>query len=1196
MVQDNIVKNSQKIQRLVAYLNENDERVEEPLDDVIVFRATGTVVAFPSGEPIEPVGTACEAVAIEISLFTKDGGDLTKKVHWNADHTGIFSDSRDCKMATGVMARVPLPDWRDLGRGLPLFPGNTALALGRMTPELPEAIHLVTKKSPECCRPGYASRTGDNLIFAKGKPAVLLLDFDTKGMTAENKARLDELGGFFGALKVIWPGFEKIGYIARRSTSAGIYDATTGQRFGEGGWHVYVLINDGTKAEALLKALHQRAWLNGLGWFRIGEAGQFLERSIIDTSVGGPERLVFEANPELDPGLAQDFRPAELHDGEIGKLTFALKATELDAFSRALSAAKASLHDEAMEKRQAFRAGKKDEAIRAGMDPERAEAMAKRWTQNILRSGVPIVFEDKDIGVKYVYEILADPKRFDGEVCYDPIEGEAYGRANARFFADRLCINCFAHGGSVFFLRHDATSVAELIERDNPTKAVQILCSLASIIDFDVAERKTLVKFVGDRAGCGERTAGAALKETLATERERRAEEARDKADRESTTIRLPALPADTKINPVMDTWDDILAHATAVRGDDHDFAEPPMRNAEGWPIEIRWRDPPGLHTLSSAGANAEEDENSRLPAPEQFLLSKHDQFSLEIEVGKYITFVQRTLDGSRDVAPPEKFTLHYLKLRGSAAPRVHAILTLAIVLPDRTLLAENGLDRERKVAFRIDRTLLRWIPKREDCTPEAVRAAYRFLTEEWLIDVLTDRKGKATLIAYALSIIERCLIPNRPVFTVTAGQRGGGKTTVLMMIILAVLGIKPAAAAWSSDPTERKKALFAYLLEGLPALVWDNIPRGAVISCPSIERSCTAEGYSDRILGITGIGQADAYTIQAFTGNCIRCASDLASRNLTVTITTDRPDPENRTFVNSDPLAWTLDHRGKILHSLFMVLMAPRGAMDEGTRFKEWQRLVGSAVEFAANAPETPEDQRISFEHIFIENERESDDEAINYGAILQALYGHFPPPVADPNAPKAALEKGREFNTTQVLNRVGGSGSKPETEDGEPIPEELVNLRFWLTTRNAKAPTMKSIPKALNSIKGTTVCVEGGVMTLRSRWDTRKKSPVFWVEFRPELNPDGTKTPEAEEREREIAAATAKIEEEAKRSVERAMQKAAWKPQGTVNPFAPARPPNGETSPFQAAGPLRPPFQPGEPPFSTFDMKDDKKQNEQP
>jgi hypothetical protein len=190
--------------------------------------------------------------------------------------------------------------------------------------------------------------------------------------------------------------------------------------------------------------------------------------------------------------------------------------------------------------------------------------------------------------VKYVYEILADPKRFDGEVCYDPIEGEAYGRANARFFADRLCINCFAHGGSVFLLRHDAATVRELIERGEPARAVQILCSLANVMDIDVVERKELTTLAGDRNGCKQRIAEAALKDVEAIERERRAQAARDKADRESTTIRLPALPADTKINPVMDTWDDILAHATAVRGDDQDFAEPPMRNAEGWPI----RDP----------------------------------------------------------------------------------------------------------------------------------------------------------------------------------------------------------------------------------------------------------------------------------------------------------------------------------------------------------------------------------------------------------------------------------------------------------------------------------------------------------------------------------------------------------------------------------------------------------------------------
>ena len=34
--------------------------------------------------------------------------------------------------------------------------------------------------------------------------------------------------------------------------------------------------------------------------------------------------------------------------------------------------------------------------------------------------------------------------------------------------------------------------------------------------------------------------------------------------------------------------------------------------------------------------------------------------------------------------------------------------------------------------------------------------------------------------------------------------------------------------------------------------IVWDNSPRGSVITCPHLERAHTAETYSDRILGET--------------------------------------------------------------------------------------------------------------------------------------------------------------------------------------------------------------------------------------------------------------------------------------------------------------------------------------------------------
>ena len=102
------------------------------------------------------------------------------------------------------------------------------------------------------------------------------------------------------------------------------------------------------------------------------------------------------------------------------------------------------------------------------------------------------------------------------------------------------------------------------------------------------------------------------------------------------------------------------------------------------------------------------------------------------------------------------------------------------------------------------------------------------FVAEEWLCDVSTDYTGKCTLIAAALTILERAhSCRNGRPSSSAAGQRGGGKTTVLQMIFLAAVGTRAAAAAWSSNEEEQRKCLFSYLSEGVPAVVWDNIPRG---------------------------------------------------------------------------------------------------------------------------------------------------------------------------------------------------------------------------------------------------------------------------------------------------------------------------------------------------------------------------------
>ena len=197
-------------------------------------------------------------------------------------------------------------------------------------------------------------------------------------------------------------------------------------------------------------------------------------------------------------------------------------------------------------------------------------------------------------------------------------------------------------------------------------------------------------------------------------------------------------------------------------------------------------------------------------------------------------------------------------------------------------------------------------------------------------------------------------MLTERPAFFVTAGQRGGGKTTLVIMITLAALGRRAAAAAWSERSEERKKALFSYLRQSLACLVWDNIPRGAAISCPHIEAALTASDISDRVLGVSQVETVPSTTVQIFTGNSITPFGDMASRSLMLALNVDRPDPENRAFEHADPLTWTQSNRAKIVRALYTLLIA--GALNRPkqqeakTRFKTWWHLVGWPMEYAAN------------------------------------------------------------------------------------------------------------------------------------------------------------------------------------------------------------------------------------------------------
>jgi len=274
--------------------------------------------------------------------------------------------------------------------------------------------------------------------------------------------------------------------------------------------------------------------------------------------------------------------------------------------------------------------------------------------------------------------------------------------------------------------------------------------------------------------------------------------------------------------------------------------------------------------------------------------------------------------------------------------------------------------------------------------TDEEVKKALRFLLDEWLVDVALDPVGKCVAILLALTLLQRALLAERPAFFVTAGLRGGGKTTLVGMIIAATLGRRPAAAAWSDSVQERQKALFSYLRQGLAALVWDNIRRGATISCPHLEAALTAPEISDRVLGVSRVETVPATTVQIFAGNSIGPRGDMASRSFVVSLNVDRPDPENRSFTHADPLGWTEANRVKILSALYTILVGgilqrPQEQVAK-TRFKAWWQMIGWSVEYAAGLL----DIKLDCDDLLRFGEAE-DEEASATSRALTALGGQW-------------------------------------------------------------------------------------------------------------------------------------------------------------------------------------------------------------
>jgi hypothetical protein len=550
---------------------------------------------------------------IEITVFTKDRGPLTKRIGLKSDGT-VHSDGSACTMASGRACRKQINRVEELAELIEGLKSNQAIALGALGSDRPDDVKVVTKSQLNGRAHDVIARTGDDITYRTGQPTFALIDTDTKGMPDVVAIKIEQAGGVWPLLLSVLPGLVGAARVERRSTSAGLSRADTGEQLpGSKNLHNYVLAKDGADIERFLKTLHDRCWLAGLGWHMVGVAGQLLERSIIDRMVGTAERLVFEGAPILEPPLRQDEesrKPIAISGDALDTLAACppLTVTERSKVESEKAKAAHALKGEVASARSAWvehRAARMV-AFKPGISLADAKRVAEMQCQGVLLPDVELKFDDDEFGTLTVGDVLRDPDRFVGATLADPVEGDAYKGGPAMVARRRdgtIVVHSFSHGRSVYEMKYDAAAVRMAVEAAEAGNAIATFVELAAVADLNAVEETELRDLAIERSGSSAK-ARAVNAMVKAAKKKRADEHARQESERRAAERSDPrpevAAPEDDA------PWQPVMGAINEALNSSRD-EKPPARDIDNDKMRVRQLRLRLTHAFTSAETEQSE-------------------------------------------------------------------------------------------------------------------------------------------------------------------------------------------------------------------------------------------------------------------------------------------------------------------------------------------------------------------------------------------------------------------------------------------------------------------------------------------------------------------------------------------------------------------------------------------------------------
>lgn len=348
---------------------------------------------------------------------------------------------------------------------------------------------------------GKIARDREHFRFAP-VPSVLFIDYDFHPEGESATPYSPEQGREL--LIKVCPALSQAPMVAVASTSSYIYRGTEELR-GASGWHLYILVRDGSDIRRAGEMLYERLWLNDLGRYDVSSAGTLLDRTLVDSAVWQPERLDFAAAHCIPPLVQRKPKP-QVWNAEAPpfdtRLILAPTAEESHLIAQKRTEAKERVEPNRQRVREDWVAARKRDLIARGVDP----AVAQRTALNAADAGA--LLSDFEIELEdghkvTIGHILANRREFNGRRCCDPLEPEYRGDkrvAILQLMGGRPSIFSHAHGGQRFGLYQPARPL-QLMGGELPNnvdKVLKVIREVGDVFSQPVGSGKYRLVYVNE--------------------------------------------------------------------------------------------------------------------------------------------------------------------------------------------------------------------------------------------------------------------------------------------------------------------------------------------------------------------------------------------------------------------------------------------------------------------------------------------------------------------------------------------------------------------------------------------------------------------------------------------------------------------------------------------------------------------------